>query len=364
MIVLYIILAIVVLLVMVLIHELGHYTAGRLLKVKVNEFSIGFGKALISKKNKRGETISLRLFPLGGYCAFEGEEDEDGKSNPDSFVNQKPWKRIIIYFAGVFFNFISAIIFSFILLVSVGYGNIYTVTFINPNFTNTTSVLEVGDTILEVNGQEIDLVWGKDITTLAGKLEVGDTVKFTIRKTDGTVIEDVEVPVETHIQMELDENGNVVESKNEEGLSYEVTGLGFSAMSGGERLPFFEALGKSFSFTFGLVAMVFEAFWKLITFQISIGDIGGPVTTVSVMAQMASQGIASFLVLLPLIAANLAVFNILPFPALDGSHVIFTTIEWIRGKPINRNVENWIHGIGLIVLLAFVVIVDILHFVL
>ena len=113
---LYIVLAIVILLFMVLIHEFGHYCVGRMLNFKINEFSVGFGKALISRKNKRGELISLRIFPLGGYCAFDGEEDGD-LTNPNSFNNQKPWKRILVFLAGVTFNFATAVIFSLILLI-------------------------------------------------------------------------------------------------------------------------------------------------------------------------------------------------------------------------------------------------------
>ena len=115
MIIFYILLAIVVLLLMIMIHETGHYVAGKILKFKINEFSIGFGPKILQKKKKNGELISLRAFTLGGYCAFEGES-EDGSLNPEAFNNQKPWKRLIVLFSGAFFNFLSAILFSFVLL--------------------------------------------------------------------------------------------------------------------------------------------------------------------------------------------------------------------------------------------------------
>ncbi|MBR5226963.1 MAG: site-2 protease family protein, partial [Clostridia bacterium] len=127
MIVVYILCALLVLMLMILIHELGHYIVGRKLGFKITEFSIGFGKAIWQKTNKRGEKISLRILPLGGYCAFYGEDDGEADkltdpNDPKLFNNQKPWKRILVYLAGVTFNFISAIIFAFILLVSTGYG--------------------------------------------------------------------------------------------------------------------------------------------------------------------------------------------------------------------------------------------------
>ena len=89
----YIVLAIVVLLVMITIHEAGHYTFGKIFKFKINEFSIGFGKAIFKKKLKSGEDFSIRLVPLGGYCAFAGEDEED--NDPDAFNNKAPWKRLI-----------------------------------------------------------------------------------------------------------------------------------------------------------------------------------------------------------------------------------------------------------------------------
>ena len=102
-----VLLAFVVLLFMITIHELGHYTAGKLLKFKINEFAIGMGPKLLSKKTKSGEVLSLRAFPLGGFCAFEGENEEG--DNASSFNKQKPWKRIIVLFSGALFNFLSAI---------------------------------------------------------------------------------------------------------------------------------------------------------------------------------------------------------------------------------------------------------------
>lgn len=198
--ILYVILAIAVLLLMVLIHEFGHYVVGRMLGFKITEFSVGFGKAIFQRKNKRGELISLRIFPLGGYCAFAGEDDEDvdrgnkkddndpkneqeqsekeklnapktddkkeraieldknnePKKNTDLLFNeQKPWKRLLVYGAGVFFNFLSAIIFSFILLVSFGYDIPQVKAVDNTKVEYIGSeVLQEGDVIWKVNGEK------------------------------------------------------------------------------------------------------------------------------------------------------------------------------------------------------------------
>ena len=116
---LYIIIALLVLMVMITIHEFGHYITGKLLKFKINEFSIGFGPALFSRKCKNGELFSIRYIPLGGYCAFEGEEESS--QDEGAFDNQAPWKRILVLISGGLFNIISGVIFSVILLCSIGY---------------------------------------------------------------------------------------------------------------------------------------------------------------------------------------------------------------------------------------------------
>ena len=117
----------------------------------------------------------------------------------------------------------------------------------------------------------------------------------------------------------------------------------------------------------GFAWVVLKSLWLFLTNITNVEilkQMGGTVTTITMIADYAQQSMAFLLVLIPAIAANLAVFNILPLPALDGSHVLFTLIEWIRGKPINRKVESIIHLVGICVLFAFVILIDILHFVL
>lgn len=409
MIVLYILLAIVLLLLMVLIHEFGHYVAGRALGFKIEEFSVGFGKALISKKNKRGEKISLRLFPLGGYCAFAGEEDE--KASSGSFTAQAPWKRIIVFLAGVTFNFLTAIIFSVILLCAVGYDIPQVRVYEDYNTSMTYQIdnktyyykiddsslpnefkmdsatpwntrLQEGDVVFAINGTHIDFaysatfndlisgqykalaIWLRDSTpekpqTLDNFGVNGNgSMTFTVRR-DGEYM-DVQVPL-IYSTMTEDEAGTVV-AVDKDGNPRHIFSIGFSSQA--YKHTFWEALSRCISFAFGLAWVVLKSLWMLITFQIPISQIGGPVTTISTIASFAQQNFASILVLIPLLSANLAVFNALPFPALDGSHVVFTTIEWIRRKPINRKIENIIHMVGLGILFGFVIIVDILHFVL
>lgn len=335
MIVLYILLAIVILLFMVTIHEFGHYTAGKMLGFKINEFSIGFGPALFSKTNKKnGEKFSIRCVPLGGYCAFDGEESDT--ETETSFMKQKPWKRLIVLFFGAFFNFLSAIIFSFILLVSVGYDI--------PKITNIVEIngqrqdeLLVGDIITHVDGTEISFINGNNFTDLLLKYKAGETATITIVRNGETqninlkFFEDTDKSVKVGINM---------------------TSVPYS---------FGEALLKCIPFTFVLGWQILVLFWHLLTGRLALSNLGGPITTIKTMATLSMQGASNILVLLPLLSTNLAIFNWLPIPALDGSKMVFTTVEWIRGTPINQKVENRIHTIGLIVLFAIVIIADLYH---
>ena len=370
---LYILLAIVVLLFMVLVHELGHYIAGKILKFKITEFSIGFGKAIFSHTSKKtGEKFSFRIFPLGGYCSFYGEDD-DGKGDEQSFNNQKPWKRIIVFFAGVTMNFITAIIFSWILLCTVGYD---VPQIVNYSQEINVGVFEKGDVITHVDGRKIDFAFGENFTNLIAEqksnaqafyksedytAEDGQyTFSMTVNR-NGEVMDISVVVVPYEIEETTGDGTTSTETVYVMGLESDLVG---SPCTTAYKYGFFDGLGRAFPMAFGFAWVVLKSLWLLITFQIPITEMGGTITTIATMAEYTQLNPANLLIFIPLISANLAVFNILPFPALDGAHVLFTTIEWIRRKPIDRKVENTIHFVGLCVLFAFVIIVDILHFVL
>ena len=363
---LYILLAIVILLFMVLVHEFGHYIVGKILKFKITEFSIGFGFPIFSRTSKKtGEKFSLRIFPLGGYCAFEGEEDKEESSSPTAFNNQKPWKRILVFLAGVTANFLTAIIFSWILLSTVGYD----VPQLARDITYNANVYQAGDVITHVDGKKIDFAFGVNYVSAVNEQKAFAKEYYEAVDYDGGQYS-FEMTVNRDGQIE---KLNVIvyqeeyEDKGETKYRY-LTGLETDKNEVPATKAYvydaWEGFCRSFEMAFGFAWVVLKSLLMLITFQIPITEMGGTITTISTMATMASESMSYFLIFMPLIAANLAVFNLLPFPALDGSHVVFTTIEWIRGKPINRKVENMIHFIGMCVLLGFVVIVDILHFVL
>lgn len=352
---LYILIAILVLLAMITVHEFGHYVAGKIFGFGINEFSIGFGPKLFSKKKKNGEVFSLRLIPLGGFCAFSGEDEES--SDPKDFNNKKPWQRIIVLISGALMNFLLAIIIICSMFLTYGHTALMTYKVKSDSgFTSENSFCDK-DVILSVNGKSIYLITDL-MTSIKGKKEGEEVFCRVIRN---GVKQDVAVKIRSDVGVEnVEDMKNICDAlgvaytANSDGV---ITELGFR--STGVRLNFFETIGKSFEYSFKLVGTIFVVIGQLITGSLGIGSLGGTVTTISVTASaIKAGGLWSLLNIAGFIGVNLAVFNLLPIPALDGSRVVFTLIEWIRKKPINRRTEAIIHTVGFILLLAFAVFVD------
>jgi regulator of sigma E protease len=339
----YIIVALAALLFMVTIHELGHYTAGKLLKFKINEFAIGFGRPLFKRVSKKsGEVFSLRLIPLGGFCAFEGEDQE--KDNPQAFNNQKPWKRIIVLLSGVTFNFL------FSLLLCIFVFNVFGMLFpkaeaVYPDAGTAVSEeykLREGDILLAINGKTLYLA--NDLQKELAGISEGEV--FTVTVARGGQRQDVTVKKRQYAY--TDENGK-------EQTAY---GLGIRPSYAPYNMGFFGNIAKSVIYCFKMAGVLLGYLGQLITGKASLSDIGGPITTIGVTAQIASKGLFPLLEIVIFIGVNLAVFNLLPIPALDGARIVFIIIEWLRGKPIKREIEGKIHFAGFILLIGLVLFAD------
>ncbi len=404
----YIIVALIALMIMIVVHELGHYTAGKLLGFKIDEFAIGFGPAVFKRTNKKnGEVFSIRPFPVGGFCAFHGE-DEDEKGDKDAFNAQKPWKRLIVLFSGAFMNFISAIFI--ITIYFSAYGQILPVVAeVHPQFGGVETGLQAGDVILNVDGKQVNVMVQEDLNNVfAGTgdsvdlwvLRDGKRTKVTVNKgyyspfSEGDYIESIngtklDAPLgydavlsdsvligeNTELNLSVityDDNGAInsrvnvsvqkgINSEDAEGwYSY---GLGITRTFSRAKLPFFLALGRSFSFCFFIVFKILASLGALITGQIGLESAGGTLTVIGTIAEVSALGFDNFLYVVAVISANLAVMNLLPLPALDGSRMVFTLIEMIFRKPVPRKVEAVIHTVGLILLLVLAVFLDIFHLV-
>lgn len=420
--------AVAVLLAMVTIHEFGHYLAGKILGFKINEFSVGFGPAIFKKRSKKtGELFALRVVPLGGYCAFDGEDEADEeteKSNEDKknaadepfaemaetgesgekagslraeeiaeenqaqsgkesesdypepkgirFNDQPPWKRIIVLLAGATMNYLLGLLLIFVMFVSVG-RPMYSVVKEKPDkneeaeangvrsslFLDTQdgeaeeNGLCTGDVIVRIEGKKVYLI-SDYLSALKGK-NAGDTAKIEVlREENGERVSRI-------VEVTLAVSSSEFDALTKTG--YMVRSLGIYALAPvTQREGFGRAAGDSFAYSFKEAGMVLSSLGQLITGKIPLKSMGGPITTIRITSQQATSGWLSFLNIASFIGVNLAVFNLLPIPALDGSKIVFCIIEWIRKKPINRKVEAMIHFIGIIVLFGFAILVDFLQF--
>ncbi len=347
----YVLLAILCLMVMVIIHEFGHYLAGKLLGFKINEFAIGFGPRIFKVKNKKnGEIFSIRPFPLGGFCQFEGEDEDSEKEG--AFNSQAPWKRLIVLFSGAFFNFLSAILI--ITFVFTFYGQILpeVATIAEESYIAKETDIQEGDVILSVNGKQINILLQNDIATAFS--QIGDEGGYFTVLRDGKT---QKLYVERSDIYERDEEGNIV---YEDGVAKTYRAFGFTVGLTYQKLGFFTSLGRAFGYSFFMVWKILWSIGQLFTGAIKFTEsAGGPITIISTMSDAARSGAGTLAYIVCLISANLAVMNLLPLPALDGSRMLFTVIEWIRKKPLNRKVESIIHFVGIIVLFAIAIFADV-----
>ena len=349
---LYIFLAILMLLLMITVHEAGHYFAGKIFHFGIEEFAIGFGPKIFSKKRKSGEVFSLRLIPLGGFCAFSGEDKES--DDPKAFNNKKPWQRIIVLVAGAFMNYLTAMVIISLMFGIFGHTAVMTYKTETPIFESEYSLRDK-DVIVRANGKNVYLV--TDVMQAIGGKKAGDKVDLCVFR-DGQFTDiAVKLCADTSFR-NVEDTETLCKALN---VSYAETenGVDTGLRSTGIKLGFFETIGRSFEYSLKLAGMIFTVFRQLFTGMLGISSLGGTVTTISVTANaIKTGGLWSFMNIGAFIGVNLAVFNLIPFPALDGSRVVFTAIEWVRGKPIKRRVEAVIHTVGFILILLFAILVD------
>lgn len=422
MIVLYILLFIFCLSVLIVVHELGHLTAAKIFKVYCEEFSIGFGPALLHKKKKGGETyFSIRAIPFGGYVSMVGEKEEcktsDGTPVPKerSLVNIAKWKRAIIMLAGVFMNAVLAIL---VFYASNQFFPRETVYLRNVNISENSIAEKAGlnakDAIylpyskndpnyelLNNNIVVIDnnayLVYesGKDNVAVAldlskatyKNLTYAHSLVFYELDSNGKALLGKEVSLSTKEYKSLDftiitgnytedEKGNIdgFENKVAHPLSVEVSqdkkgnnvieDFGLSIYFTKTRNNFGQAIKYTFSDFGESSVLIFKSIGMLFTSANAWKDVGGLISIGVVTSNtLANFGMAKFLWLWGMISVNLAIFNLLPFPGLDGWQILVLIVEAIAHKEIPAKVKNAVSMVGLILLFAlmgFVLIKDII----
>lgn len=346
---LYAILAILMFGLLIAVHEFGHFITAKLSGVRVHEFAIGMGPVLWSKQGEETE-YSFRLFPIGGFCAMEGEDEES--DDPRAFGNQTLWKQLLILVAGAGMNFLAGLLIILILFSQAG-------GFVAPVITGfmegaghlEAGGLRVGDRFHSIDGHRIYL--NGDTSLFLER--AGDTVDLEIlRNGERIVLEDFDF-------------SRKVPSTNESGETVYMRGIYFGQVEAATPLL---VLKNTWYQAIDYVRMVWISLGDLIGGQAGLKDMSGVVGIVDTMTETGQQaeatggvgaGIWSVIYFVSFVAVNLAVMNLLPIPALDGGRIfgllITSVFTVIVGRKLNPKYEGYIHTVGFILLLALMAVV-------
>lgn len=324
------ILAIILFCVMIFPHELGHYIAAKRLGVKVNEFAFGMGPVIWKKQ--KGETLhSIRLFPIGGFCSMEGEDEDSDE--PRAFNNKKPWQKIIILAAGSFMNVLCAILIMSIVVGVLGFTTT-TIDTVSEGSPAETAGIMAGDEITAIDGQPIE-AW-TDVSAAIASAEGGQII-MTVQR-DGRTLEAAVTPEQTQ------------------------DGAFLIGITSRVRHNPFRAVAEGAKSTWNITVSMFQTLSQLFTGQLGADSLSGPVGMVQMVSQTTQYGWWYYGFLTALICINLAIINMLPLPALDGGRIIFVIISMITGRPVSQKVEGTVHFVGIMLLfglMAYVTFNDI-----
>ena len=327
---------------LILVHEGGHYVTARLFGVKINEFAIGMGPRLLSRKSKKtGIAYSLCAFPIGGYVAMAGEDEE---SDDENALNRKPvWQRMIITAAGATLNLLLGLILMTSMVLSAKTLTTTTVF----RFSEEVSVsnkdgLQVGDRIVKVNGASVNVYYD---LAYHGMRKGTEPVDLTvIRDGNKIVLEDVVFP--------QFEDQDIIFGESD----FKVWAIRDPSL--------WQLIRVTCHRSLSLVKMVWDSLFNLITGRFSVSSLSSPIgvtaavkDTITQSGWDAQQILQYVLNITAVISINLGVFNLIPFPALDGGRFLFLVIEGIRRKPISQEIESKIHFAGIVLLMILMVLV-------
>jgi regulator of sigma E protease len=341
--------------ILVAIHELGHFTVAKLCGIQVNEFAIGMGPRLF--KLKKGETVySLRCFPIGGFCAMEGEDDSS--DNPRAFNNKSVPKRMAVIVAGATMNIILGFILVIITTCMQEKIPELTIAEFHDGASSHECGLEIGDEIISVNGMNI--LTDSDISYKLSNTK--DDVFNVIVKRNGKKIELENVKFYYQYQYYVDEESqsyvkvdNPDEYTGEQPLQTAESRFDFYVDS--SEKGFFNVLEYSAKETASIGRLIWISLIDIIKGKYGISDMSGPVGLATAIGQATDLGIGYLLNLITFITINLGIFNLLPLPALDGGRFVFLIIEAVRRKPIPPEKEGMIHFVGLALFMLLTVVV-------
>ena len=350
--IIYIIVAVIFFGILVGIHEFGHFAVAKACGIRVEEFSIGMGPALLKKQ--KGETLyALRCIPFGGYCAMTGEDGES--EDPRAFVNQAVWKRLLVLVAGAFMNFLLGFLIVFFLYSNAtGYPVPIIASFMDGCPYESAEAFQAGDQIVRIDGHRI-----------YSTADIGDFLREDAAQ-DFVIVRNGEKLTLKGLRLQK------LEYTGEDGTTGKY--YGFRLGYGVEEPTFLNHLHYSWNQTMEFVRLVWSSLRMLVNGEASVRDLSGPVGIIDMMAETGESAETTFDAVFDIaylgafIAVNLAVMNMLPIPALDGGRVFLLIVTWgiesVTRKKLNPKYEGAIHTAGmalLLALMAFIMIQDVVR---
>ncbi|BAM12322.1 membrane-associated zinc metalloprotease [Helicobacter cinaedi PAGU611] len=338
--------ALLILSFLVFFHELGHFIVARICGVKVEVFSIGFGKKLVSWQFGQTE-YALSMIPLGGYVKLKGQDDSNPKLKnyeADSYLSKSPWQRIAILLAGPFFNLFLA----FLLYMAVGLlgkaSLLPVVGEVKENYPAVKAGIKVGDVIVAINGKEIK-TW-EELDSMI--IESQGELELKIQRGQGELKESLRVrvlPMEQEAQNIFREN-----------ITRKIIGISSAGAVGMVHYKGLDSIVFGIDESIKASTLIAQSIIKLISGVVPSSEVGGVVSIVSVIGAASSSGLTHLLWLTALISVNLGILNLLPIPALDGGHIIFNLYEVIMRKAPSENVAYYLTLCGWAVLLGLMLL--------
>ena len=321
----------VILLFIILIfpHELGHFIAAKLCGVQVNEFAFGMGPVILKKQGK--ETLySIRALPVGGFCAMEGEDTEEATENPRAFNNKSWWKKIIILVAGAAMNIIIAFLVMIFAAVYTGTPTT-TINSVTDGGAASMAGIQAGDKIVRVSDSSVDS-WEEFTSFMQKETKADKPISITVERSG------------------KEKTFSISPQRQKDG-KYVI------GVVSKQRHNLFTGIKNGTASTVKMTKALFESFKMLFTSKEAIKQVSGPVGMIKIVSDAAGLGVFYYLYLVALISLNLAIFNLLPLPALDGGRIIFVIIRMFTGRAISDKVEARVHMIGMALLLTLTVFV-------
>ncbi len=323
----------------IFLHELGHFVTAKLSGIRVNEFAMGMGPTLF--RFQRGETTyALRLFPIGGFCAMEGEDEESNDER--AFGNKPVWKRIIVVGAGAFMNLVLGLLLMAIIVVQQPIYASTTISKFEDGAALQQAGVQVGDRFVSIDGYTIN---GDQDLNFAFGMANPESVDIVVDRNGERIAFD-NVKFDT-----VERNGQ------------QILTTGFYVQP--IERSFGSVIQKTFTDTWSMVKMVWVSLAGLVSGRFGLNEVAGPVGVAQAITQAAAVGLevsflAAFnniLLIMVILTVNLGIVNLLPLPALDGGRLVFLIIEGIRRKPVNPKYEGWIHAAGFVFLIGLMILV-------